>query len=194
MSPTQTAEINDHTVNVYREHHEATESPMKHGIGTLACMHGEFDFGEEHGHQPDDFDGWDGFQDALMDENDVEEIFPIYLYNHTNLAVQVGSFHGQLPQGHARFDSGQIGFLYVTEDEYEELTDDQKENLRDIIDSQLENYTAYVNGHVYRYAIEDENGQHVSGCGGFYSVDEALEAGKREARQVTDDTKETVTD
>jgi len=31
----------------------------------------------------------------------------------------------------------------------------------------LKGYTAWANGEVYRYEIEDENGNHVASCGGF---------------------------
>lgn len=183
MDPLRTEQIDGHTINIYQETDaQAVINPREGAIGTLACMHGEYDLGEDHGYSPEDFEGWAGFKEALLSDNDVRKIYPVHLYDRTTLTAQIGNFHGQLPQGHARFDSGQIGFLYVTDDEYENLTDEQQNNLRSILDDQLENFTSYINGHVYRYAVEGPGGERVGGCTGFYSVEDALE----DARGVVD--------
>ena len=40
---------------------------------------------------------------------------PVYAYVHGGVALRAGSsWHGLLPQGHAEFDSGQSGFVYIS--------------------------------------------------------------------------------
>ena len=44
----------------------------------------------------------------------------------------------------------------------------------------LEEYTSWCNDEVYRFAIQDGNKNYLEGCGGFYSVEDAITAIKED--------------
>lgn len=40
----------------------------------------------------------------------------------------------------------------------------------------LRRYTGYCNGTVYGFEVVDENGEHIDSCGGFYTIEDLVEA------------------
>jgi len=75
-----------------------------------------------------------------------------------------------------RWDSGQVGFIYVTEEKMSELGSATEEAIRGILKNEVDNYSDYAEGNVYRYdlwkAKTCEHCQHVEwldveSCGGY---------------------------
>lgn len=85
--------------------------------GHVFCFHGRYFIGDEHDHRSSDFSGWDEFEQHLRREHSAEWVLPVYAYIHSAIRVKVYDFHGLLPQGHAEFDSGQVGFVWCTKRE-----------------------------------------------------------------------------
>lgn len=50
----------------------------------------------------------------LCDKSGLVALLPLYLYDHSGLAMSTGSFIGRAP--HADWDSGQVGFIYMDKD------------------------------------------------------------------------------
>jgi hypothetical protein len=89
--------------------------------------------------------------------------------------VKIGSFQGLLPQGHAEFDSGQIGFIFVSKEkarkEYGKLTKAALVKVEKYLAGEVEVYDQYLSGDVYWFKKVDENGEVLDSCGGFYGYD-----------------------
>jgi len=114
-------------------------------------------------------------RDAILDKHYL--IFNLYMYDHSGIALSLSSFNDP-------WDSGQVGFIIVSRADLEkefnipkdrELTQEEYDLVCEIINNEINMYEAYINGCVYGYVVEDPAGEIVDSCGGFYSIEEALE-------------------
>lgn len=109
-----------------------------------------------------------------------EAWFPVYLYDHGYKRYVIGDpasphvnpFVGRLPQGHAEFDSGRVGSLFLKRAEFGDV------DLQPTAKRIVETYTAWANGEVYGYIIEDAAGEEIDSCWGYIGYDDALDAGQ----------------
>lgn len=76
------------------------------------------------------------------------DAFPVYMYDHSAIALSIGSFIGRAQ--HAEWDSGQIGWAYVRPDA--ERWDDMDEEK--ILSGFVETLGQWINGEVYGYVLE----------------------------------------
>lgn len=119
MQPVETYEEGDFKVELYPD--ESPDSPREwDNMGKMVCFHKGYTLGDKTDLTSEDFDGWDELEDHLWKKEKAKIILPVYLYDHSGLRMKVGSFQGFLPQGHAEFDSGQVGFIYATEKDIKE--------------------------------------------------------------------------
>jgi hypothetical protein len=80
--------------------------------------------------------------------HDVEAV-PVYMYDHSGIALSTGSFIGRAQ--HARWDSGMVGWAYVRPDaEKWEGMDEEK-----VISSWVETFGQWINGEVYGWVSEN---------------------------------------
>lgn len=103
--------------------------------------------------------------------SDVRIALPIYLYDHSGITISHGDFGD-------RWDSGCVGVHYITHEAaarewLEGVTDEQLEK---VLEYELEAYDHYLQGNVWCFMIEDEDGDVVDSCGGF-SGDELEDTG-----------------
>ena len=93
-------------------------------------------------------------------------ILPVFLYDHSGLAMNTIGFH-------CPWDSGQVGFVYVTleavwqEFGLKRVTKALREKAADILRLEIVSYDAYLGGRVYGYVIE-RDGEEVDACWGFF--------------------------
>lgn len=111
--------------------------------------------------------------------DDVEELLkdelvmsPVSIYDHSGVSIWLGS-----PT--CMWDSGQVGFMYLTKkDALRELgnctEENWKERATECMEAEMKVYNCYISGDVYGFVIEDENGEEVDSCWGFYGS-EAVE-------------------
>jgi len=163
-----------HTIKIY--HDPDTESPREwSNLGTLICWHRRYRLGD--GHQYDspeaflrDLSGVSVQSDLSMDQlRDRAErkaiILPVFLYDHSGLAMNTIGFH-------CPWDSGQVGFVYVTLEAVREefgakrVTRALREKAEDILRGEIVSYDAYLGGRVYGYVIE-QDGEEIDACWGF---------------------------
>lgn len=95
-----------------------------------------------------------------------DEIHPVYRYEHGNVAYRRGTAAG--------FDYSNCGFYIVTAAGISGKAWTSEEIAKQI-DRELEEYTAWANGEVYRFTLYDENGEEVDSCGGFYDIEDIRE-------------------
>lgn len=139
-------------------------------LGKMICFHSRYDLGDKHEYTTDDFDGWEDMQNKLIRQNDLAIILPLYLYDHSGITISTTPFG-------CKWDSGQVGYVIVTRAELREnfmvkrLSAKLIEQGKEIIVSEIKTYDQYLRGDVFGFRVEDENGNTLDSCGGFYGTD-----------------------
>jgi hypothetical protein len=137
----------------------------------MVCFHGRMELGDQdHGLTSDRFGSWTDLETYLIEEEDAYLIYPLSIYDHGGVTIFIG-------QPTDPWDSGQVGFVYVTKadilHEYGKLTPETEALAKRVIDSEVETYDRYLQGTVYGYKIY-ENGVFVDSCWGFYCDPEEI--------------------
>jgi len=135
----------------------------------MVCFHRSYLLGDKH----------DLSIEQAKELSDSESVIslPLYLYDHSGLSMSTGTFSCQ-------WDSGQVGFIYVTVDKLlkqfgkKELTQDLIEQAKKILDNEVKTYDQFLSGEVYGYVIEDANGENIDSCWGFFGYDYCKGAGE----------------
>lgn len=167
---------------------EDPESPRSwDNLGVMVCFHKRYNLGDESGLSDSQFESWAELEAYLKEEKNAVAIFPLYLYDHSGLRIKIGSFAGLLPQGHAEFDSGQVGFIYVSREkllqEYgaKKLSQALIKKAWAVLKGEVETYDQYLSGDVWGYKIFEvkpkcktcgnESEEETDSCWGFYGLD-----------------------
>lgn len=165
---------------------------------TMVCFHREYDLGDEHDYRdPDeaivDVCGIElEYDDELYDiamlrqyksRSDFLDAAPViylnlYLYDHSGITMNTTGFH-------CPWDSGQVGFIYITEERAKkewpmkggEARGAWVKRVKEYLKAEVEEYDAYISGQVYGYRIE-EDGEEIDACWGFYGYKDALNAAR----------------
>lgn len=182
-------EYKGYTIEVRQD--ENVENPREwEPIGKMVCFHGRYELGDKHGYDQDNFNSWNELQQAIVDDNPDCIIFSLYLYDHSGLRIKIGSFNGLLPQGHAEFDSGQVGFIYMSKKDMEKSNLTVDEAIK-VLESEVKIYDQYLSGDVYGYIVskqdtckscEHTENEEIDSLWGIYGYEEAI----AEAKQAID--------
>ena len=83
---------------------------------------------------------------------------PVYMYDHSGVTINTTGFS-------CPWDSGQLGWVWAkfNPDEY-----NSRESLEHAIQAEIEEYDHYLRGNVYGYEVEDEDGNLLESCWGFF--------------------------
>jgi hypothetical protein len=112
----------------------------------------------------DDFAGWDEMKQYIIEEYNPIAILPISAYIHSGVSIFEGSANG--------WDSGQIGFGWITKEEA------RRDNItKDKAEEKIRNYIKYMDN-IYRgaiysvfiYDLQNESGKYdflLDSCGNF---------------------------
>lgn len=124
----------------------------------------------------DECNGWEEIEEVLKKEFKAVVILPLFLYDHSGISMRTFS-HGV----HASWDGGYVGFIYATKADIlkwwmkKKLTKSLLEKAKKSLEGEVETYSQYLEGDVYFYNVEDENGEVLESCGGFYGIESAKE-------------------
>ena len=151
-------------------------------LGTIAYKHSRYDLGEEEISDPIEWlEEKLGLQSKgeYSDERlaELEERFfekyialPLYLYDHSGITMATTPFG-------CRWDSGKVGYIYQTKEKIREwydwkvITAKRREQIEKYLEVEVNEYDQYLTGEVFRFKVEDEEGEEVDSCGGFYGMD-----------------------
>ena len=170
-----------YTVNIYHVSDPYVFNPRKEfdNLGTMVCFHNRYRLGDKHDYNEQDYSSWQELKKAIVKEENPAVILPIYMYDHSGVALSTTPFS-------CGWDSGQIGWIYISKckalEEYggKIVTAKLKERLIKYLKNELKVYDYYLNGEVYGYVIEDENGEEVDSCTGYYGREEAEKAAQEQ--------------
>lgn len=140
------------TIDIYYD--EYIYSPREtNNLGTMLCFHKSLHLPKECSFfKTDDYNNWDELKDAITKKMNVPVILPIYFYNHSGVSISTTKFT-------SKWDSSQIGFIFVVKKdvdkwfEWEEITEEKRNKLKDILLEEVEMYNKYLSGNVYRFEL-----------------------------------------
>ena len=172
-------------------------------LTTMVCWHSRYNLGDKH-----DFSTMSDFIDYLIDTCEASDdekrklhklnnfrtikalniilkklidfgtyCKKLYLYDHSGITISTGDF-GDV------WDSGMVGFVYITQKTIENETgypkEEWKETASRFIDGEVKTYDDFLTGEVFGYTLEkitycetcgDEHLEEVDACCGFYGTD-----------------------
>lgn len=176
-TPTHTERIGNFILNVFYD--DDANSPREwDNLGTMLCFHRRYTLGDKNPFSANDFDSWEELENILRTEENAHTILPLSLYDHSGISMSVGG-----PS--CAWDSGQVGFIYVTKEKVEaEGIDGSK--VEEYLRGEVEAYNQYLTEDVFRYEISrvsvcDHGCEHtelVDSCGGYFGEDYCIEEAK----------------
>lgn len=103
----------------------------------------------------------------------------VWLFEHGTYAFKITELDEGNPFGngmYAQFDSGVFGVIAIPIEAAKKVWggDDWEEKAKHCMKCAIDEYDKYVNGEVFYYYIENNNGELVDSCGGYYDMEEAM--------------------
>lgn len=173
-------------------HDPDAESPREHdNLGTMVCWHRRYNLGDEqpkcspsefyigmmqeiHPNAPDDIPA--EHLAACIEKHYV--VLPLYLYDHSGITMSCSPFG-------CPWDSGQIGFIYVSMEtarrEFTGTDEEIREHAERCLRSEVDVYDDYLTGQTYGFIIEqadedadlddEDSWETIDSCWGFYGSD-----------------------
>ena len=155
-----------------------TEDPRTawDNAGKMVCQHSDYSLGDNDAIETLKSDIEDFKSDVeIYDYHDLGDLYdiaveiglfavvlPLYLYDHSGLSISTSR--------QSTWDSSCIGFIYMTDADLQKEGID-KEAAERLLLSEIDIYDMYLRGDVYHFMIEDEFGDEIDSCGGFYGTD-----------------------
>jgi hypothetical protein len=143
--------IENYLIEIF--HEDSPESPREwDNLGTMICFHKRYSLGDKHDYKHNDYSGWEEMKKAIIKNENVGVILPLYLYDHSGITISTSPFS-------CPWDSGQIGFIYVSKEkmlkEYggKIVTKKLKEKVTEYLKGEVETYDQYLRGDVYGYKV-----------------------------------------
>jgi hypothetical protein len=166
------------TIRIEREENPQNPREEWDNVTNMICFHRRYILGDKnHNYNVDDYANWEQLKDAIIKQEDVVQILPIYMYGHSGITIKTTPFN-------CPWDSGQIGFIWITRKSvlenfgWKRLTKKRIIELENTLIQDVAIYDAYLTGDVYGYVIvgPDEKPTEHS-CWGIYGDSEIKEDG-----------------
>lgn len=162
MEPFETIEYRHHTIKLYYDEHPHDTPRDWDNLGNMYCFHNRYILGDPHEMTVE------GLQ-KLVSAPFVLSL-PLFLYDHSGIAMSTSrGYPFDCP-----WDSGQVGYIWVFKDKIRKefnvkyVTEKVRAKAMAALEGEVVIYDQHLRGEVYGYVIEDENGDHVESCWGYY--------------------------
>lgn len=144
-------------------------------LGTMLCFHKGYNLGDKTDYRSSDYESWEELKNAIIENEGEVIILPLYLYDHSGITISTSPFS-------CRWDSGQIGYIFVSKDKIKKEGIDEDEVI-EYLKNEVKTYDQYITGDIYRYTIYEietcslghQHKNVVECCGGYYGEDECRE-------------------
>ena len=201
-------EYRGHTITIADDQDPMNPRTEWDNAGTMVCWHSRYNLGDveydsrksrsvpmsKNYNEPIDllYELAGVYRDEYLEEHDddmsgselyakIEErgivILPLSLYDHSGITMYVGS-----PS--CNWDSGYVGYIYMTK-ETRESNNWTIEQAIECLKSEVEVYDNYLTGEVWRFIVEDSDGEEVDSCSGYYG-DNGVKDAIEEAKSIID--------
>jgi hypothetical protein len=176
--------IENYLIEIFPE--DSPESPLEwDNLGTMICFHKSYSLGDKHNYIHNDYSGWEEMKKAIIKNENVGVILPLYLYDHSGITISTSPFS-------CPWDSGQIGFIFISKKkmlgEYggKIVTKKLKERVTEYLKGEVETYDQYLRGDVYGYRISKvttceqghEHKEELDSCWGYFGEDTCMKEGE----------------
>ena len=176
--------IENYLIEIFPE--DSPESPREwDNLGTMICFHKRRNLGDDHDYEHHDYSGWEEMKKAIIKNENVGVILPLYLYDHSGITISTSPFS-------CPWDSGQIGYIIISKEkmlkEYggKIVTKKLKERVTEYLISEVETYNQYLRGDVYGYRISkvatcEQGHEHIeklNTCWGYFGEDNCMKEGE----------------
>ena len=128
----------------------------------MVCFHNRYKLGDDHNYNKNDYNSFDELKEAIEEKETVLFIKPLYLYDHSGITISTDTFN-------CNFDSGQIGWVYITKELRDTLGVSDNDLEKQLI-GEVETYDKEVRNDVYSFSCYKDDVL-VDSCGGFYGAD-----------------------
>jgi hypothetical protein len=169
-------------------------------LGTMVCWHSRYNLGDEHSYSdPACFyetlaeevllndDNWAYSRNYEMPAPMLHKmwkyihnryiVLPLFLYDHSGITMNTAPFS-------CLFDSGQVGYIYVSIEDakkeygWKRLTQKRRKLIETYLTNEVNTYDQYLTGDVWGWIIEDEDGEHIDSCWGYYGHEYCQQEGQ----------------
>ena len=165
------------TIKVYPDE-EGDNNPREwENLGTMVCWHRRYNLGDEQSRcDPQEY------VDSVIGDG---FMLPLYLYDHSGISISCASFVGRAQ--HAEWDSGQVGYIYVSKDKVRQEYKVKRISKRveklayEVLRQEVQTYDQFLTGDVYGFVVEDQDENNLDSCWGFFGLDDCIAAAKEQA-------------
>ena len=169
----ETKEIGNYLIEIDYDNDPINPRKEWDNVGKMVCFHKRYDLGDKHDYKSDNYSSWEELKDAIMENENVHTILPLYLYDHSGITISNTSFSCQ-------WDSGQVGFIYATKEAVQKY-EVKDELVSKLLESETLDYDTYLRGEVYYWKtykkeVCDKGHEHLElldSCHGYFDRDSA---------------------
>lgn len=184
---TETIDYQGHKIEIHTdENAQNPRTDYDSNMAVFALFHKRLVLGDkDHGYDSKDYSGWAEMEKAIRrKEKDIVAMTPVYMYDHSGITIASTPFS-------CPWDSGQIGFAFVTKRKIREnyavkkVTKKQIERATAEMQNEIDLYDQYLKGEVYGFIIKTKGlGRNPSltaeeifdSCWGYYGNEAETEA------------------
>lgn len=160
MNALHTETVGNYIIEIFSDDNAINPRTEFDNVGKMVCFHKRYVLGDKTELSAYDFENWDELAKYLTDNEGAKIIFPLWLYDHSDIAISAKPFS-------CNWDSGRVGFIYMDEEGLKEFGGDVEAGKRCLL-SEVEEYNDYLTGNVYGYMVKDLHGKEISSCGGYF--------------------------
>lgn len=147
-------------------------------LGTMICFHRNYILGDEHNYEPHDYNSWEEMKEAIIEQENVHTILPLYLCDHSGITISTSPFS-------CRWDSGQVGWIFVSKDKVKKEGIDESK-VEEYLEGEVKDYDKYLTGEIYYYKLYKvetcdlghEHEELLDSCHGYYDFEQCLDEAK----------------
>jgi hypothetical protein len=169
MEALETHEYKDRILKIYHDQHPTPPNEWD-GEATLVIWSREYSLDEDgyiaYG-DPEDFIEWAAKSKAFF--------LPVYAYSHGGLTISTSPYSCQ-------WDSGPIGFIYITREQIKDwghdwkyFTKGRKQQIKEWLEATVKVWDQYLTGDVYGFELvesAEECEEEIDSCWGIYGREE----------------------
>jgi hypothetical protein len=169
--------VDDITVTIHYD-----EEPMSprdwDNLGVMWCSHRDYTLGDDR--LPNHIDSMSELVEYVKKHHGATVVLPLYLLDHSGLSMRAGSPSPFDPGG---WDTSLVGVIFDTEDTRRECGT-PLDLIEEVLRSEVEIYSMYLEGRVYGYVIQSPDGDEDS-CWSYYDIDQCREDARSEAEALS---------
>lgn len=176
MVQNEEKQIGDYLVRTYYDNYP--DNPRNwDNLGTMVCFHKRYDLGDTTDYRSENYDAWGDLRNDIEENEGEVIILPLFLYEHGGITIRTSPFGCQ-------FDSGQVGFIYVTKDKIEKEGIDES-RVVEYLENEVETYDKFLRGECFGYkvfkiktcSLGHKHEEEVESCFGYYDEDDCMTDG-----------------